>query len=196
MPALFGNDHLLTLQNHATDPSSAAEPMITMHNRIVSKFYTRRPIHLRKRNVQSPQPPSSVPPRRLKLVTQVKELPRMSLTISFVVAPGSNSLMTAARPRLEPPGAAVARRPHHKGKARTKRGQSSFNIPLPNLISDITFPSLDEIDKSTNFPPLPVLELQRVAAKTYGLAPAEVATKLLLSEEEPADAQNKEVING
>jgi hypothetical protein len=115
MPALFGNDHLLTLQNHATDPSLAAEPMITMHNRIVTKFYTRRPIHLRKRNVQSPQPPSSVPPRRLKLVTQVKELPRMSLTKSFVVAPGTNSLMTAARPRLKPPGAAVARRPPSQG---------------------------------------------------------------------------------
>jgi hypothetical protein len=57
MPALFGNDHLLTFQNHATDPSSVAEPMITMHNQIVTKFYTRRPIHLRKRNVQSPQPP-------------------------------------------------------------------------------------------------------------------------------------------
>ena len=86
--------------------------------------------------------------------------------------------------------------PHHKGKARTKKGQSSFNIPLPNLISDVTFPSLDEIDKSTNFPPLRVLKLQRVATKTCGLAPVEVATELLLSEEEPADAQNKEVING
>jgi hypothetical protein len=153
MPALFGNDHLLTFQNHATDPSSAAEPMITMHNQIVTKFYTRRPIHLRKRNVQSPQPPIFSTPQTTEVSNTGK---RVTPDVS------DDKLRRSTRIRLANDGCktqtGTARcscckgAPHHKGKARTKRGQSSFNIPLPNLISDVTFPSLDEIDKSTNFP--------------------------------------------
>jgi hypothetical protein len=58
-----------------------------------------------------------------------------------------------------------------RGKNKRKAGQSSFDVHLPKIISDTSFPSMDELlnDPVNPYPEIPVVELQRVAMDLCGL---------------------------
>jgi hypothetical protein len=87
---------------------------------------------------------------------------------------------------------------HTKKKVTAKTGRSRFNIRLPIIAADISFPSMDDLLNHSDKPYLeiPVAELQIVATDLCGMPPEEVTTELLLKEGDTEATDSQMVPNG
>jgi hypothetical protein len=87
---------------------------------------------------------------------------------------------------------------HTKKKVTTKTGHSRFNIRLPIIVADISFPSMDDLLNHSDkpYPKIPVPELQRVAMDLCEMPPEDVTAELLLKEGDAEATDSQMVPNG
>jgi hypothetical protein len=87
---------------------------------------------------------------------------------------------------------------HTKKKVTTKTGHSRFNIRLPIIVADISFPSMDDLLNHSDkpYPKILVPELQRVAMDLCEMPPEDVTAELLLKEGDAEATDSQMVPNG
>lgn len=74
-----------------------------------------------------------------------------------------------------------------RSKANAVRNADDSLAPLPNLLSDVEFPGLKDLEE-TQYPEISASVLQRVAVERCGINPAEVPVELLLASSKEAGA--------